>query len=139
MIGQTISHYRVLAKLGEGGMGVVYKGEDTKLQRSVVLKFLRSDALEDDEHKARFLREARAAASLNHPNICVIHEIDEAGDSPFITMELVEGESVKEKIKARPLKLDEAIDIAVQTAQGLQAAHVLMRRELFTGISRVRI
>ena len=104
-------------------MGVVYKAEDTKLNRSVALKFLRSDVLEDDEHKKRFLREAQAAASLNHPNICVIHEIDEAEGSSFIAMELVEGESVKQKITARPLKLDEAIDIVVQVAQGLQAAH----------------
>ena len=123
MIGTTISHYKILSELGRGGMGVVYKAEDTKLKRHVALKFLRSDTLEDEEHKARFLREARAAASLNHPNICVIHEIDEADGSPFIAMELVEGESVKQKIKARPLKLNEAIDIAVQTAQGLQAAH----------------
>ena len=123
MIGQTISHYKITAKLGEGGMGVVYKAEDTKLQRSVALKFLRSDALEDEEHKARFLREARAAAALNHPNICVIHEIDDASDAPFIAMELVEGETVKQKIKARPLPLEEAVDIAAQTARGLQAAH----------------
>ena len=123
MIGQTISHYKITEKLGEGGMGVVYKAEDTKLERPVALKFLRSDALEDDERKARFLREARAVASLNHPNICVIHEIDEIEGESFIAMELVEGESVKQKIKARPLKLDEAVDIAVQTAQGLQAAH----------------
>ncbi len=123
MIGQTISHYKITAKLGEGGMGVVYQAEDTKLQRPVALKFLRSDVLEDQEHKARFLREARAAASLNHPNISTIYEIDEADGSPFIAMELVEGESVKEKIKARLLKLDEAVDIAIQTAQGLQAAH----------------
>ncbi len=123
MIGQTISHYKITEKLGEGGMGVVYKAEDTKLERPVALKFLRSDALEDEEHKARFLREARAVASLNHPNICVIHEIDEIEGESFIAMEFVEGESVKQKIKARPLKLDEAVDIAVQTAQGLQAAH----------------
>ena len=123
MVGSTISHYKITEKLGEGGMGVVYKAEDTKLKRTVALKFLRSDVLEDDEHKERFLREAQAAASLNHPNICVIHEIDEAEGSPFIAMELVEGESVKEKIKARPLKLDEAIDVAVQTAEGLKAAH----------------
>ena len=95
MIGQTISHYRVLAQLGEGGMGVVYKAEDTKLKRTVALKFLRSDALEDEEHKERFLREAQAAASLSHSNICVIHEIDESAGSPFIAMELVEGETVK--------------------------------------------
>ena len=123
MIGQTISHYKVTEKLGEGGMGVVYKAEDTKLKRSVALKFLRSDVLEDGEHKERFFREAQAAAGLNHPNICTIYEIDEANGSPFIAMELVEGETVKQKIKARPLPLDGAIDIAAQTAQGLQVAH----------------
>ena len=123
MVGSTISHYKITAKLGEGGMGVVYKAEDTKLERPVALKFLRSDAIEDEEHKARFLREARAAASLNHPNICVIHEIDEVDGSPFIAMELIEGDSVKERIKARPLKLEDALDIACQAAQGLQAAH----------------
>ena len=123
MISQTISRYKVTEKLGEGGMGVVDKAEDTKLQRSVALKFLRSNALEDEEHKARFPREARAAAALNHPNICVIHEIDDAADAPFIAMELVGGETVKEKIKARPPPLEEAADITVQTARGLQAAH----------------
>ncbi len=123
MVGSTISHYKITEKLGEGGMGVVYKAEDTKLNRMVALKFLRSDALQDHEHKERFFREAQAAAGLNHPNISTIHEIDEAEGSPFIAMEFVEGETVKEKIKARPLKLDEAFDIAVQTAHGLQAAH----------------
>ena len=123
MIGQTISHYEIVAKLGEGGMGVVYKAEDTKLKRPVALKLLRSDVLEDGEHRERFLREAQAAAALIHPNICVIHEIDEFEGSPFIAMELVEGETVKKKTEARPLKLEDALDIAIQAAQGLQAAH----------------
>ena len=123
MIGTTISHYRITEKVGEGGMGVVYKAEDTKLKRLVALKFLRADVLEDDEHKERFLREAQAAASLIHPNVCVIHEIDESEGCPFIVMELVEGQTVKSKIKERPLKLGEALDIAIQTTQGLQAAH----------------
>ena len=123
MIGQTISHYRITEKLGEGGMGVVYKAEDTKLKRFVALKFLRSDVLEDEEHKERFLREAQAAAALDHPNICTVYEIDEAEGQTFLSMAFLEGQTVKEKFKERPLKLDEALDIAIQTAQGLQAAH----------------
>ena len=86
MVGRTISHYKVLTKLGEGGMGVVYKAEDTKLKRPVALKFLRSDALEDPEAKQRFLREAQAAAALDHPNICTVHEIDEADGQTFLAI-----------------------------------------------------
>ena len=123
MVGQTISHYKITAKLGEGGMGIVYKAEDTKLKRPVALKFLRFDVLEDEEHKERFLREAQAAAALDHPNICTVYEIDEAGGQTFLSMAYLEGQTVKAKLKERPLKLDEALDIAIQTAQGLQAAH----------------
>ena len=123
MIGTTISHYKITVKLGEGGMGVVYKAEDSKLKRPVALKFLRADVLEDEEHKERFLREAQAAAALDHPNICTVYEIDEADGQTFLSMAYLEGETVKDKIKSRPLKLDEALDIAIQTAQGLQAAH----------------
>jgi len=123
MVGQTISHYKVLSEVGRGGMGVVYKAEDTKLKRPVALKFLRSDVLEDEEHKERFLREAQAAAALDHPNIWTVYEIDEADGQTFLSMAYLEGETVKEKIKARPLKLEDALDIAIQTAQGLQAAH----------------
>jgi len=119
--GQTISHYRILEKLGEGGMGVVYKAEDTKLTRTVALKFLPQHASEDEEHRTRFLREAQAAASLNHPNICTIYEIDQ--EHGFLAMEYVDGPTVAEKIKARPLPLEEALDIATQAAQGLGAAH----------------
>jgi serine/threonine protein kinase len=118
MIGQTISHYLTLSKLGEGGMGIVYKAEDTKLRRTVALKFLPQHA---EENRERFLREAQAAASLNHPNLCTIFEIDE--EHGFIAMEFVEGPSVKDKIAARPLPLDEALDIAIQACTGLQAAH----------------
>ena len=121
MAGQTISHYKVNAELGRGGMGIVYKAEDTKLKRPVALKFLRSTVLEDEEHKERFLREAQAA--LDHPNICTVYEIDEADGQTFLSMAYLERETVKEKIKARSLKLEEALDIAIQTAQGLQAAH----------------
>ena len=123
MIGQTISHYRITEKLGEGGMGVVYKAEDTKLKRTVALKFLAAHLLDDDETKARFRREAEAAAALTHSNIAVIHDIDESDGQSFIAMEFVAGLTVTKKIAERPLKLEEALDIALQTAQGLQAAH----------------
>ena len=118
MVGTTISHYKVLSEVGRGGMGVVYKAEDTKLKRPVALKFLRSDLLEDEEHKERFLREAQAAAAVDHPNICTVHEIGEADGETFIVMAYVEGQSVKQKIQERPLKLEEALDIAIQSAQG---------------------
>ena len=104
-------------------MGVVYKAEDTKLRRTVALKFLRSDAIEDAEAKERFLREAQAAAGLDHPNICTVYEIDEAEGETFLAMAYVEGRTIKDKISDRPLKLEEAIDLAVQTAEGLKAAH----------------
>ena len=121
--GQTISHYRITDKLGEGGMGVVYKAEDTKLERTVALKFLAAHLVSDEDVRKRFEREAKAAAALNHPNICTVFEIDEVEGRIFLAMALVEGSSVKDKISERPLKLDEALDIARQTAQGLQAAH----------------
>jgi TolB-like protein/Flp pilus assembly protein TadD/predicted Ser/Thr protein kinase len=123
MIGQTISHYKILEKLGEGGMGVVYKAEDTKLKRTVALKFLSPQAVGTDEDKTRFIHEAQSAAALNHPNICTVHEIDEYGDRSFIAMECVEGESLKAKIKSGPLRLDEAVRIAIEIAEGLQEAH----------------
>ena len=123
MIGRIISHYKIVEKLGEGGMGVVYKAEDVKLERSVALKFLASHLLEDEEGRERFLREAKAAAALDHNNICTVHEIDEADGQTFIAMAFIEGPSLKEKIEARPLKLEEALDVAAQTARGLQAAH----------------
>ena len=116
VIGSTISHYKILSELGRGGMGVVYKAEDTKLKRFVALKFLRSDVLEDEEHKERFLREAQAAAALDHPNICTVHEIDEGEGETFIAMAFIEGRTVKDKIEERPLKLEEALDITIQTA-----------------------
>ena len=123
MIGQTISHYKITEKLGEGGMGVVYKAQDTRLRRTVALKFPPADRLAGEQHKARFAREAQAAAALNHPNICTVHEIDEIEGQAFIVMEFVEGQSVRERLVERPLPLKEALDIAAQAAQGLQAAH----------------
>ncbi len=112
MIDQTISHYKIIKKLGEGGMGVVYKAEDTKLKRIVALKFLSAIAL-GGEDKSRFLREAQAAAALNHPNICTIYAIDEVDGQMFIAMEFIEGQSLREKIKAGPLKINEAIKFAM--------------------------
>jgi TolB-like protein/tetratricopeptide (TPR) repeat protein len=124
MIGKSISHYKILEKLGEGGMGVVYKAEDTKLKRTVALKFLPPGSTRDPEAKERFVREAQAASALEHPNICNIHEIDETEDGQlFIAMACYEGESLREKIARGPLKLDEAVDIAAQVALGLSKAH----------------
>ena len=123
MIGQTISHYKITEKLGEGGMGVVYKAEDTKLKRPVALKFLKAHLLGDEEIKARFWREAEAAASLNHPNICTVYEIDEVQGKTLIAMAFIEGEGLDKKIDAAPLKINQALDIATQIARGLRAAH----------------
>ena len=123
MIGQTISHYKIVEKLGEGGMGVVYKAEDTKLKRIVALKFLLPQVVGTEEDKTRFIHEAQAAAALNHPNICTIHEIDEYEDRSFIAMECIEGESLKAKIKSGPLGVDEAVKIAIEIVEGLQEAH----------------
>lgn len=123
MIGSTISHYRILEKLGEGGMGVVYKVEDTKLNRTVALKFLPPELTRDPEARRRFVQEAQSAAALNHPNICTIYEIDEADGQYFITMEYIKGRSLKERIESGPLDVDEAVDIATRVAEGLQEAH----------------
>ena len=123
MVGSTISHYRVVAKLGEGGMGVVYRAEDTKLERTVALKFLAARLLNDTEAKERFLREAKAAAALHHPNICPVYEIDEADGKTFISMAFVEGETLEDKIARGPLEFKEALEIGRQVAKGLQAAH----------------
>ncbi len=123
MIGKTILHYKIIKKLGEGGMGVVYKAEDTKLKREVAIKFLPRQIAASEEERERFKVEAQAAAALNHPNIATIHAIEEIDEEMFIVMEYIDGQELKEKISAGPLRVNEALNIAIQFAEGLQAAH----------------
>ncbi len=123
MIGKTISHYKILEKIGEGGMGVVYKAEDTKLKRTVALKFLSPEFTRDSELKTRFIQEAQAAAALDHPNICTVFEINEAKEQTFISMAFIRGKSLKQRIASGTLGLEESLNIALQVAEGLQEAH----------------
>ena len=123
MVGQTVSHYHVLGKLGGGGMGVVYEAEDTRLGRRVALKFIPDNLLDDKKSLERFLREARIASQLNHPNICTIHDIGDLDGQPYIVMEKLEGKSLRDLMNGQPMDIEKVIDVGIQVADALAACH----------------
>ena len=123
MIGKSLGHYRILEKLGAGGMGVVYRAQDTKLKRMVAVKVLGERMPADETARARLQREARTVSALNHPNICTLYDIGRVNGSPFLAMEYLQGQTLRQRIAARPLKLDEILELGSQIADALDAAH----------------